>query len=312
MAVAQSLDRPAARESNFTVWVRENRFALYLVAPTIIILFVLTIFPMVYAIYISLFDYYLPRPHQRTFVGLDNFGEVLTEPRFWQSMKQTAYFMVGSIGVQFVIGLGLAMFFFEEFRGKSAKAVYLPLILLPMMAAPVVVGYMWRLLYHVEFGPLNYLLRSVFGVSSEFTANTSTALLAIIIADIWQWTPFVTLVLLAGLVSLPQELFEVADLDGAKTWQKLRYIILPLMRRVIAIVLLIRILDSFRELDKIFIMTQGGPGSVTETVSYYAYITGFKYFRVGYASAMSLLLLAVTVVICVAIAQVLHKEQPAD
>ena len=312
MAVTRSLDRPAPRQSNFTVWLRENRFALYLIAPTIIILFVLTIFPLVYAVYISVFDYYLPRPHQRTFIGLGNFGEVLTEPRFWQSMKQTAYFMVGSIGVQFVLGLGLAMFFFEEFRGKSAKAIYLPLILLPMMAAPVVVGYMWRLLYQVEFGPLNYLLRGVFGVSSEWTANTSTALLSIIIADIWQWTPFVTLVLLAGLVSLPQELFEVADLDGAKTWQKLRYIIFPLMRRVIAIVLLIRILDSFRELDKIFIMTQGGPGSVTETVSYYAYITGFKYFRVGYAAAMSLLLLAVTVVICVAIAQVLHKEQPAD
>ena len=312
MAVAHSIDRPAPRKSNFTVWVRENRFALCLIAPTIIILFVLTIFPMVYAVYISVFDYYLPRPHLRTFVGLDNFAEVLTEPRFWQSMKQTAYFMVGSIGVQFVLGLGLALFFFEEFRGKSAKAFYLPLILLPMMAAPVIVGYMWRLLYSVEFGPINYLLRSLFGVSSEWTANAGTALLSIIIADIWQWTPFVTLVLLAGLVSLPQELFEVADLDGAKTWQKLRYIVFPLMRRIIAIVLLIRILDSFRELDKIFIMTQGGPGTVTETVSYYAYITGFKYFRVGYASAMSLLLLAVTVAICVAIAKVLHKEQPAD
>ena len=177
-----------------------------------------------------------------------------------------------------------------------------------MMAAPVVVGYMWRLLFSVEFGPINYLLRSLFGVSAQWTASADTALLSIIITDIWQWTPFVTLVLLAGLVSLPQELFEVAAIDGAKTWQKLRYIVFPLMRRIIAIVLLIRILDSFRELDKVFIMTQGGPGTVTETVSYYAFLTGFKYFRVGYASAMALLLLAVTVVICMAIAKVLPQR----
>ena len=133
-----------------------------------------------------------------------------------------------------------------------------------------------------------------------------------IIADIWQWTPFVTLVMLAGIVSLPQELFEVAEIDGATQWQRVRYIILPMLRRVIAIVLLIRVLDAFREFDKIFVLTQGGPGTVTETATYYAYLTGFKYFRIGYASAMSILLLIVTIVICVAIAKAFHQEDPDD
>jgi multiple sugar transport system permease protein len=119
-------------------------------------------------------------------------------------------------------------------------------------------------------------------------------------------------VLLAGLVSLPQELFEVAQLDGASYWQRLRYVILPMLRRVIAIALLIRLLDAFRELDKIYVMTQGGPGTATETVSYYAYLSGFKYFQVGYAAAMSILLLLITVVICTAIAKVLFKEQPGE
>ena len=298
-----------AEETGFKAWFRENSFALLLLAPTIIILFALTIFPMFYAVYISLFDFYLPRPAQRAFIGLENYGAVLTDARFWASMRITGVFMFTSIAFQFLIGTALAVFFFDEFRGRSAKSIYLPLILVPMMVAPVVVGYVWRLLYQVEFGPLNFMLVSLGLPRLVFTASADSALLSIIIADIWQWTPFVTLVMLAGLVSLPQELFEVADMDGASTWQRLRYVMLPLLRRVIAIILLIRLLDSFRELDKIFIMTQGGPGTSTETVSYYAFLTGFKFFRVGYAASMSLLLLVVTVVICIGIAKVLHKEQ---
>ena len=296
--------RPARR------WLRDNGFALVAIAPTIVILFALTIFPTVYSLYISLFDYYLPRPHAATFVGLDNYGAVLADLRFWTSLKQTAYFMIGSIGVQFALGLALALFFFGELRGRSLKSLYLPLILLPMMIAPVVIGYIWRLLYQVQFGPINYLLGAAFGLGPfEWTSSPDLALWSVIIADIWEWTPFVTLVLLAGLVSLPQELFEVADLDGASGWQKSRFIVFPMLRRVIAVILLIRILDAFREFDKIFVLTQGGPGTATETASFYAYLTGFKYFKIGYASAMSILLMIVTVVLCTAIAKVLHREQ---
>lgn len=294
-------------------WAQTNRFALFTIAPTIIVLFSLTIFPLVYSVYISLHDYYLPRPYASKFLGLANYGQVLTDARFWVAVKQTAYFMVGSISVEFIVGMALAVFFFEEFRGRSLKAIYLPLILVPMMIAPVVVGYMWRLLYQVQFGPVNYMLLTVFDLGPfEWTSSPATALLSVIIADIWQWTPFVTLVALAGIVSLPQELFEVAEIDGASLWQRVRYVILPMLRRVIAIVLLIRVLDAFREFDKIFVLTQGGPGTATETATYYAYLTGFKYFKIGYASAMSILLLAVTVVICVAIAKIFHKEQPGE
>ena len=305
-----AIDEPGPAEAKgFRAWAKANAFALVLLAPTILVLFALTIFPLIYSVYISLFEYYLPRPTQRSFIGFDNYGAVLTDARFWASMRITGVFMLVSISLQFILGTALAVFFFDEFRGRSAKAVYLPLILVPMMIAPVVVGYVWRLLYQVEFGPLNFMLLELGLPRLEFTASAGTALLAIVVADIWQWTPFVTLVMLAGLVSLPQELFEVAEMDGASTWQRLRHVMLPLLSRVIAIILLIRLLDSFRELDKIFIMTQGGPGTSTETVSYYAFLAGFKFFRIGYAAAMSLLLLLVTVIICTGIAKVLHKEQ---
>jgi multiple sugar transport system permease protein len=306
-------ERAEGGESALQRWLRQKGFALALIAPTLVILFALTIFPFVYAVYVSLFDFYLPRPQQSSFVGLGNFAGVLSDARFWVSMRQTGYFLTSAIAAEFILGMALALFFFEESRGRSLKALYLPLVLVPMMVAPVVIGYMWRLLYQVEFGPINYLLYELFGLGPfEWTASPRSALLSVIIADVWQWTPFVTLVLLAGLVSLPQELFEVAQLDGASYWQRLWHITLPMLRRVIAIALLIRLLDAFRELDKIYVMTQGGPGTATETVSYYAYLSGFKYFQVGYAAAMSILLLLVTVVICTAIAKVLFKEQPGE
>ena len=134
-------------------------------------------------------------------------------------------------------------------------------------------------------------------------------MISVILADVWQWAPFVTLVLLAGLVSLPSELFEVADMDGATLWQKLIFIILPLMTRVIAIILLIRMVDSLREMDKIYIMTQGGPGTSTQLVTFWAYLSGFKYFKVGYAAAMSVILLIMTIILATGLAKFLHKEQ---
>ena len=290
-------------------WIRKNIFGLGLLAPSIIILFVVSIFPMIYTFYISFFNYYLPRPNRAYFIGFENYIEILKDGMFWLAMKNTAIFMISSIGLQFIFGLGLAILFYDEFRGRSAKAFYLPLILLPMMVAPVVVGYVFRLLYLTEWGPLNYLLDFVGLGPYSWTASASTSLLSLVIADVWQWTPFVTLVLLTGILSISSELFEAADLDGANLWQKVRYIILPLITRVIAVVVLIRMLDSLRELDKVYILTQGGPGTSTTLVTFWSYLNGFKYFKVGYAAAMSIILLIVTVILATGMAKVLHKEE---
>lgn len=281
-----------------------RKFAILTILPCIVILLLITIFPLIYSLNISFRSYYLPRPGGIPFVGFSNYGGVLQDGRFWSSLKQTGFLMSGAVGIEFLLGLGIALLFFGEVKSKN---FVMPLILLPMMVAPVIVGYMWRLLYQVQTGPFNYILGFLGLGPYEWTSNVSTALPSIIIADIWQWTPFVALVSLAGLSALPQELFEAAEIDGASSWQRLIYVTLPMLRRVIAIVLVMRVLDTFRMFDKIFVMTHGGPATVTETASFYAYFAGFKYFRIGYASAMSFLLLMVTVLICTLVAKTLHK-----
>jgi hypothetical protein len=157
-------------------WSARNRYPLLAIAPVIVVLFLLTIFPTVYALYISLFNFDLPRPQLSSFLGIGNFAEVVTDSRFWVSLLQTLILMISAVGIEFIVGLALALFFFEDFRGKSVKSIYLPMILIPMMIAPVLVGYIWRLLYQVQFGPLNYML-SFLGLGPlEWTSSTSLAL----------------------------------------------------------------------------------------------------------------------------------------
>lgn len=283
-----------------------RQFAFFTVVPAVVILFLITVFPTIYSLWVSLQSYYLPRPYASEFVGVGNYLGVLTDIRFWSSMKQTGLLLTSAISIEFVLGLAIALFLFSEFKGSK---IITPIILMPMMIAPVIVGYMWRLLYQVEAGPINYLI-GILGLGPyAWTSNVATAVPSIVIADVWQWTPFVVLVLLAGLTSLPQNVLEAAQVDGASGWQRLIYIILPMLRRVVAIVLLLRILDVFRMFDKIYVMTHGGPGSATETVGFYAYLSGFKYLHIGYAAAMSFLLLFVTVFISVTIAKTIHGEE---
>ncbi len=283
-----------------------RQFAFFTVVPAVVILFLITVFPTIYSLWVSLQSYYLPRPYASEFVGVGNYLGVLTDIRFWSSMKQTGLLLTSAISIEFVLGLAIALFLFSEFKGSK---IITPIILMPMMIAPVIVGYMWRLLYQVEAGPINYLIGFLGLGPYAWTSNVATAVPSIVIADVWQWTPFVVLVLLAGLTSLPQNVLEAAQVDGASGWQRLIYIILPMLRRVVAIVLLLRILDVFRMFDKIYVMTHGGPGSATETVGFYAYLSGFKYLHIGYAAAMSFLLLFVTVFISITIAKTIHGEE---
>lgn len=287
-------------------WTPNRQFALFTVLPAVVILLLITVFPTIYSLWVSLQSYYLPRPYASEFVGLGNYIGVLTDTRFWSSMKQTGLLMASAISIEFVLGLAIALFLYKEFKGSK---LIMPIILMPMMIAPVIVGYMWRLLYQVEAGPFNYLLGFLGLGPYAWTSDVVTAVPSIVIADIWQWTPFVVLVLLAGLTSLPQNVLEAAEVDGATGWYRLIYIILPMLRRVVAIVLLLRILDVFRMFDKIYVMTHGGPGNATETVGFYAYLSGFKYLQIGYAAAMSFLLLFVTVFMSMTIAKTIHGEE---
>ncbi|MBI3695359.1 MAG: sugar ABC transporter permease, partial [Acidobacteria bacterium] len=197
----------------------------------------------------------------------------------------------------------------REFRGRR---VLRSILLIPMLLPPVVVAVIWRLILNPEFGVLNGTLRSLGFNTAKLTwaASEKTAMLSVILVDVWQWTPFMFLLLLAGLQGLPVEPFEAAVVDGASGWQVFRRLTLPMLRPVIAIAVLLRGMDLLRVFDQIFILTQGGPGFATETVTLYIYRTAFRFYNFGYAAAMSFVLLVATTLIARAFLRVL-KQQPA-
>ena len=189
-----------------------------------------------------------------------------------------------------MLGLALALLLIGELPGKR---FVIPLLMLPVMMVPIVVALTWRMLWENQYGAVNYLLSQVLGrdINIVWLAHKNTALVAMVVTDLWQWTPFMFLVLLAGLSGVNPELYEAAALDGAGWWQLLRDISLPGIAHVVAVAILFRALDAFKIFDLVFMFTQGGPGTSTESVSWYIYQLGFKFFRMGYASAVSYLVL---------------------
>ncbi len=221
---------------------------------------------------------------------------LIDDPNFYNSLRVTVIFVGAAVGIEFVLGFILALLINREFSGGRVISAFL---VTPMMMTPVVAGLMWRMFYHPEFGVLNYVLH-VFRVGDkplEWIADPNLALWSILIVDIWQWTPFVFLIMLSGLRALPKEPFESAVVDGASSWQMFRYITVPLLQPAIVVAVLIRCIDAFRIFDKVFVLTMGGPGSTTEVLSLYTYLTGFRYLSTGYAAALSYILLIIIVVI---------------
>ena len=223
---------------------------------------------------------------EHPFVGLQNYRDVLLDPRVWGALQNTGIIVVCAVAVEFLLGLGLALLFVGDFTGKRFA---MPLLMLPVMVVPIVVGLTWRMLWDNQYGAINQTLSWIAGrdVNILWLAHRDTALFAMIVTDVWQWTPFMFLVLLAALSSVNPELYEAASLDGAGWWQALRDVSLPGIARVIAVAILFRALDAFKVFDLVYMFTQGGPGTSTETISWYIYQLGFKFFRLGYASAVS-------------------------
>lgn len=274
---------------------REKSLAFFLVVPAVAMLGLLTLYPFGFMIYLSVIRWkaslaYLPK----TFVGISHFIRLFQDEFFWSAIGVTFHFVGVVILIEFFFGLALALVLNREIRGRD---VIRSLFLLPMMLAPVAVGLIWRFILNDEVGILNYFF-SVLGLPPQaWLGDVRTALAAIILVDIWQWTPFVILVLLAGLQSLPSEPFEAARVDGASPVQMFRFVTLPLLKPVILIVLLFRTIDAYRVFDKIYIMTYGGPQTATETLSLYVYRNGFRHYDMGYTAALSILMLVIIIAI---------------
>ena len=271
---------------------RELLLRFLFIAPAVAVLLALSIYPLIYSVTIS-----LQRETPSGLIwGLENFKRLVTDNFFWTAMAHTFVYAVAALACEFLLGLGLALLLNAQIRGRS---FFRASLLLPMMLPPVVVGVVWRLMLNPNFGAVNGTLKR-FGIGTEsltWTASPKLAMLSVIAVDVWQWTPFVFLVLLAGLQAIPQEPYEAALIDGSSRWQTFWHVTLPLLKPAILIVLLLRTMDLLRVFDQIFILTEGGPGFATETISLYIYRTAFRFFDFGYAAAMSFVLLALTNVI---------------
>jgi len=267
---------------------KEKYMPWLLVLSALILVFGLTLYPLFHAIYFSARNTDI-KTGQDDFIGLKNYQRLLNfDPDLADSVLRTLIFAVGCLSIQMPLGLGIALLLNREIKGKRA---FRAIITLPLVAAPIAIGQIWRYMYHYEFGVIKYMVTLLFGTSPNWTADPDWALVSLIIFDTWQWTPFVALILLAGLQGFPPEPYESPYIYGASALQKFKYITLPKMRPLITLAAIFRIIDLLKTYDPVAAITWGGPGRATELLSYFLYRVGFYYFWVGYASAISLLFL---------------------
>ena len=235
--------------------------------------------PMLYTAWLSL-RRQMPIFGISDFIGTENFRYMVHDARFWNATAATAFFVVESVGLEIALGLAFALLLNREFRGRSVARA---LVLIPWAVPGVVVARFWQLILNTDTGVLNYLL----GTHFNWLGDPFWAMQAVVAADVWKTTPFVVLLLLAGLQVIPPELYRAARMDGANTWQRFRHVTLPLLKSVILLVLLFRTMDAVRIFDVIFVLTGGGPANQTETLVVYAYKSLYRMLQFGYGSALS-------------------------
>lgn len=263
---------------------------LYL-GPAVLIMAAACLYPVLSAFQLGLFDWNMGTPwSEARWVGLDNFVSAFTNPRVWSSLWTTLLFAAVCVSAEMVLGIALALALERPVRGT---AFFRTLFILPMMIAPIAVGLVWRYIFDAQFGLINAVLALFKIAPMGWLADPTLAFTAIVIADIWQWTPFVFIMMVAALANVDSAVIEASRIDGAGWWQTTFLVKLPMIMNVIAITLMMRLIDAFRVLEVVYVLTFGGPGDSTEILSLHIYKTAFVGQQLGVASAISVLLLAV-------------------
>jgi multiple sugar transport system permease protein len=264
-------------------------FKYLLIAPAVFVLLAFGLFPFLYSVVVSfqklsLLDQYT------SFQGLLNYSRLLHDQRLWNAVLHTFAITAVALPLQLALGLLLAHHFLKE---RPFKRLFVALLIIPSVISPMVAGSMWRLMFDDRYGPINQMIGWILGehVSILWTIQAAWAYPAIIICDIWEWTPFMFIILLAALSNVDREQLDAASIDGANAWQSFRYVSLPAIWPVMMIALLIRALDLVRLFDIVWQLTRGGPGSATETISIYMFVRGFQEFETSYTGAMVVVLL---------------------
>ncbi|MEZ5665940.1 MAG: sugar ABC transporter permease [Alphaproteobacteria bacterium] len=272
-----------------------RRTAWMLISPAVVVLLLINLFPIVFAVYISLHQWQLGGGKAPRYDGLFNYEDLLFyDDRFWNSIVVSLVFVTVAVAVEFVLGFLLAFLFSAKVRGLGTlRKIYI----LPIMVMPMVAGLVWFYMFNENFGVVNWLVTLFGSERLGFLTDNALAMVSLVIADMWQWTPFVMLVLFAAIQSLPEYVYEAAKMDGLDRWQTFWRVTVPLLRPAMIIVVLIRFVDAFRMVELVFMMTQGGPGGRTEVMPWYLYTTGFRSMQLGYAAAMAVLMIVLITIL---------------
>jgi len=272
--------------------------------PAMIIVAAVIVFPWLFTIFMSLQDWRLAEAS--TFAGLSNYADLLRDERFRAALVRTLYYTALAVVLPLLFGTVAALIFNRRF---PMRGLLRGIFILPMMATPVAVALVWTMMFNAQFGVLNYLL-SLAGIPPQlWTYNPSTVIPSLVLVETWQWTPLVMLIVLGGLATLPIEPYESAQLDGATAWQMFRHITFPLVLPFLMVATIIRTIDAIKSFDIIFVITQGGPGTASETLNIFLYQQAFAFYKIGYASAVVVVFFAIIVALSLVLLYLRQKTQ---
>jgi multiple sugar transport system permease protein len=306
-ATDYGLPVPRRRINAFSAWV-EKHFKWLIVMPAVLLILALSIYPLLYSVWVAFVNYDFQIPGH-AFVGLDNFAQIVGDPLAWSSLQTTVFLSLANVTVEFLLGLALALSLVKTFRGRG---IVMSILIVPLFISPVIVGQSWALFLQRPFGPADYILSQILGhpVTISWISEAPWNYIAIVLADVWQWTPFMFVILLAGLAAIPPHLYEAAELDGVSRLQAFFYVTLPQLVPIMLLAITFRLLDAVKLFDVIFMLTGGGPGTSTYTTSFYLYQIGFQQFHLSVATAGSwLFLILISVVIMVLVRRLLRAEK---
>lgn len=296
------------RHGRFSIWADRNIDWL-LAAPAVALILALSIYPLAYAVWVAFVNYDFQIP-DHDFVALGNFSDVIDDPVAGAALWNTVVLVVASVAIEFLLGLLLALAMFRRFRGRG---IIIPILLIPLFISPVVVGQFFTLLLQRPFGPTNYVLGLLLGhpVNVSWLTEWPWDLVSIVVADVWQWSAYMFVMMLSGMTAIPVDIYEAAQLDGAGRWGSFRHITLPHLVPTILLALTLRLLDATKLFDTIFIMTGGGPGTETYTASFYLYQVGFQQFHLSQATAGAWIFLVLTALVVSQLVRRLLKPEGA-
>jgi len=298
------------RNTGFIGWFLDpKRRGPLLIAPAIILLLLVNIVPLMWSLGLSFFKFRANQMTPPSFSWFYNYEKMLTKENIWESLQTTGIVVASSVFIQMILGFALAMLFAKKF---PLRKIILMLVLTPMMLSYVAVGIFFKLFYEPEFGLLSQFIQIFTGEMYVLLATPAGALLGVIVADAWQWTPFVMLLSLAGLVSVPKYLYEAAEIDRISWWRQFTTITFPYVRSLLLLAVLFRTIETFKIFDLVYILTNGGPGTATETIAVLVYRMAFQYFRTSNSTALGYILIFIVIVLTSLYLYVIKKRESAD